>query len=480
VHQTPPEAEDLLSTPAAGPAAVRGGATRVAGFFVSSVLSVFAAAILFRHLGGVGVGRYVTIFSLVAIVGGISDLGLTQLGIRELSITPVAGRGALARDLLGLRIALVFALVAYSWTIFVGVAIAGVGLILQAAQDNYGAMLQVDLRFGWVAALDVLRQLATAALVVGLVLLDAHLLALVSVYVWAGLLVLVIAGLLVRGQRSLLPAFDLRRSARLLRLVAPFSAAMIAATLYPQEAVVLVGLISNQHQLGEYAASFRVIQGLTAVPALVVGAALPIFARAARDDRARFDYAIGRVFEVAVVVGGAAAVGVAVGAPLAIEIIGGAGFRDAAGVLAIQSVALGASFVGSLWGNGLLSQGRYRELVALNTAGAVLLAGVLAVLVSLDGARGAAIAVSLLELGMAVAGGLLLCRGGRVGRPGLGVVAKVALAGAVGLLPGLWTGAPDAARLVLAVGLYGAVILLTRALPAEVDGLLPARLRAVR
>ncbi|MEA2355611.1 MAG: hypothetical protein QOD61_1740, partial [Solirubrobacteraceae bacterium] len=77
MHQTPSEPEDLLSTPAAGPAAVRGGATRVAGFFVSSVLSVFAAAILFRHLGGVGVGRYVTIFSLVAIVGGISDLGLT-------------------------------------------------------------------------------------------------------------------------------------------------------------------------------------------------------------------------------------------------------------------------------------------------------------------------------------------------------------------------------------------------------------------
>jgi O-antigen/teichoic acid export membrane protein len=460
---------------------------RVLGFVLGSLLGLLAAALLFRHLGRIDVGRYVTILSLVAIVGGVSDLGLTQLGIRELSVTPLADRATLARELLGLRIVLslvglagmmLFALIAYSTTIFAGVAIAGVGLLLQATQDNYGAMLQVDLRFGWVAALDVIRQLATTVLVVLLVLLGAHLLAFVSVTVAAGIVVVAIAGILVRGQRSLVPVFGARRSRRLMRLVLPFSAAIIAATLYPQEAVVLVGLLSDGHQLGDYAAAFRVIQVLSAVPALLIGAALPIFARAARDDQVRFDYAIGRVFEVAVVVGAGTAVVIAVGAPLAIEIVGGAAFRDAGGVLAIQGIALGAGFVASLWGNGLLSQGRYRELVMLNVAGAVALAPLLAVLVSVDGARGAAFAIAILELLMALASGVVMCRRGQNRRPPLGVLPKVALATAVALTPALWTGATDLVRVALAGVLYVAIVLLTRALPQEVDALLPSWLPA--
>lgn len=485
VQPIPPEPEDVLATPAAGPAAVRGGAMRVAGFFVASLLSVFAAALLFRHLGRVDVGRYVTILSLVAIVGGISDLGLTQLGIRELSVTPLAERATLARELLGLRLVLsvvgiagmlVFARVAYSGTIFVGVAIAGIGLLLQATQDNYGSMLQVDLRFGWVAALDVLRQGMTAALVVAFVVLGAHLLGFVSITIWAGVVVVIAAGLLVRGHRSLLPTFGRRRLRRLLVLVLPFSTATIAASLYPQEGVVLVGLLSNAHQLSDYAVSFRVIQGLTPIPALLIGTALPIFARAARDDHARFDYAISRVFEVAVIVGGATAVGLGVGSPLAIDIIAGTGFSGANEVLTIQGIALGLGFVGGLWGNALLSQGRYRELVVLNAVGAVALAPVLAGFVSLDGARGAAIATVVLELGMAIASGFLACRRGHR-RPSMAVIGKVALAAVVGATPALWSGGPDAVRVLLAVALYAGVILLTRALPDEVDALLPASWR---
>jgi O-antigen/teichoic acid export membrane protein len=456
----------------------------VVGFLAASVLSVFAAGLLFHHLGSVSVGRYVTILSLVAIVGGISDLGLTQLGIREMSVAPLDERGALARELLGLRIILsligvaamlAFALAAYSPTICVGVAIAGVGLLLQATQDNYASMLQVDLRFGWVAGLDVLRQLTSAVLVVAGVLVGASLLGFVSVTIWAGIIVVGAAGVLVRGQRSLLPTFGVRRMRRLLVLVLPFSVATIAASLYPQEAIVLVGLISTPHELGDYAVSLRVIQGLTPIPALLIGTALPIFARAARDDQARFDYAIARVFEVAVVVGGATAVALGVGAPLAIEIIGGADFRGADQVLGIQGIALGLGFVASLWGTGLLSQGRYRELVVLNAAGAVLLGPVVAILVSVDGARGAAIATVILELGMAVVSGALTFRRGR--RPPFGVIPKVALAAAIGVTPAFWSGAPDAVRVGLALGLYAVVVLASRALPAEVNDLLPASWR---
>jgi hypothetical protein len=101
------------------------------------------------------------------------------------------------------------------------------------------------------------------------------------------------------------------------------------------------------------------------------------------------------------------------------------------------------------------------------------LAPVTAGLVLADGARGAAIATSLVELGVVVAGGVIACRHGR-GRPRLDVIWKVAFAGAVGVTPAFWSSGPDAVRLVLAGALYAAAILLSRALPQEVDALLPS------
>ena len=59
---------------------------RVSAFFVGSLFSVGAAALLLRHLGVVEVGRYTTAMSLSAVVAGLTDLGLTAIGIRELAV----------------------------------------------------------------------------------------------------------------------------------------------------------------------------------------------------------------------------------------------------------------------------------------------------------------------------------------------------------------------------------------------------------
>src|SRR4051794_2791879 len=100
------QAQDLLDTPDAGPAAIRGGAVRATGYLAGVVLSIGSAALLFRHLGVVDAGQYVTALSLVTIAGGLSDLGLNTIGIRELTVRDPGSRHAFVRNLLGLRTAL--------------------------------------------------------------------------------------------------------------------------------------------------------------------------------------------------------------------------------------------------------------------------------------------------------------------------------------------------------------------------------------
>jgi O-antigen/teichoic acid export membrane protein len=474
---------DLLSTPAAGPAAVRGGGLRGVGFLVGALASAAAAALLFRHLGVIETGRYVTILSLVAVVAGFSDLGLTAVGVREAAIRESDERGPLLRELLGLRLTLTLAGVAivagvaaalYPNVYVAGVAIAGVGLLLQVTQDNYAVLLQVELRLGWVAVLDMLRQLSTALFVVLLVLAGARLLAFVAVAVAVGVVCLAVAAQLIRGRRSLRPAFDWRRWRPMIVDVLPYSAAVAASALYFRMAIILTSLLASGQQLGLFSASFRIIEFLTVIPALLAGAALPIFSHAARDDLNRLGYSLQRVFEVALVVGGWIAVSLVVGASLAIAIIGGPHFAAAAGVLRVLGLALAGTFISAVWGNGLLSLRRHRDLLVITLGALVVSAGLIAALVEIDGAVGAAVGLAAGEVGVAIVSGVVLARRSPELRLSLRIVPLVGLAAAVALTPMLATGVPVIVRLAGSTALYAVVLLITRALPAELDALLPA------
>jgi hypothetical protein len=89
---------DLLDTPAAGPAAVRGSMLRVGGFVIGGVLSIVSLPLLTRHLGFSDYGRYATVISLVTIVQGVTDVGLGQIGVREHATRPAADRAGMMRE----------------------------------------------------------------------------------------------------------------------------------------------------------------------------------------------------------------------------------------------------------------------------------------------------------------------------------------------------------------------------------------------
>jgi O-antigen/teichoic acid export membrane protein len=480
----------VLSTSAAGPAAMRGGALRVGGYIVGALLSLISASLLFRHLGRTNAGHYVAALSLVAIVGAFSDLGLTAVGVRELSTRPESERWPLARDLLGLRIALtllgatvvtVIGWVIYSPTIGFGVALACVGLLLQATQDNFALPLLVGLRLGSVAALDLSRQLLSVALTIALVLAGATLVWFLGMSIPVGAVLVVVTALLVRHTRTLTPTFSWARWRKFIAPVLPYSAAVAASALYFRVSILLVSVLSSNLQLDYFGISFRIIEVLTLIPGLLVSSAFPIFARAARDDHERLGYALGRVFDVSVIVGAWVAVSIAVGAPLAIAVVGGPKFAAAVPVLAIQGVALGAMFVSLVWANGLLSLGLFRLIFVINSSALLLNALLVSLLVPLDGARGAAIATAIAEIAAVVVQATAVVRGRPQLRPSLRVLPYVALASAAGLIPLALTGIPVIGRIVISTALFGAVVLLTRTLPAELLDLVPglaARWRA--
>lgn len=477
---------DLLSSSRAGPAAVRGGTLRVGSFFGSSLLAAGSAALLFRHLGVVQTGNYTTALSLSAVVTGFTDLGLTAIGMREMAVLEGEERALMARDLLGIRLLLtvvgvvlitIFARVAYDDYLAAAVLIAGGGVLFQNTQTTLSVPLMARLRLGWVAILSVVQQLISSVLIVVLVLVGAHLLPFMATPLVAALIVLLPTIMLVRGDIPILPSFQLHRWRALLAPVFTYSAAAAASTLYFRVAIVLVSVMAGAKELGYYSVSFRVVEVLFTIPALLVSSAFPVFARAARDDPARLGYALSRVFETSAIIGVWTALSLAVGARLAVEILGGNEFLAAVPILAVQGIAVGATFISAVFGYGMLSLHLHRTILFLNLGMLALVSVVVAALTALDGAEGAAIGMAAVEVVAATVGGVVLVRGRPHLMPRLSVLPKVGLAGMLGALTLLLSGLPVTVRLALSTLIYAAVIFALRALPEELNVVLPPILR---
>lgn len=479
--------QSVLDTPAAGGLVIRGGVLRLGSYVAVVGLSVLSAAILTRYLGVGTFGRYTTVISLVSIVTIVTDAGMSSLGTREFAVREGADREALIRDLLGLRVALttvgvvlatVFvALAGYDEALVAGTVLASMATLALVFQHTLTIPLTADLRLGVLAGLEFARQAMTVVLIVALVLVGAGVTALLGVPLLVYLVLAIVSARLVRGRMSLRFELRPRRWMALLGLTVAFSVATAVGVVYVYTAQILTSFVTTEHQAGLFALSFRVYVTLSTVPGLLVGGALPVLARAARDDRDRLAYALQRIFEVGLILGVASALGTLAGAPFIVKVIGGPKYEGAVEVIQIQGFAMIASFMIGTWGYALLSVKRYGALIAINAAALIVSAGFTTWLASTHGAKGAAIATVCGESTLALGCLLVLVRGHPELRPRPSCVPKVALACAPALALAFVLPIPSVALAVLVLAIYGALILLTRAVPREIIEMLPTRSR---
>jgi O-antigen/teichoic acid export membrane protein len=484
------QVSEVLDSTEAGGRIVRGGVLRFATYVTMVMLSVLSAALLTRHLGVTRFGEYTTVFSLIGIVAAITDAGMSAIGTREFAVREGAERDALMRDLLGLRVALTsigvllvacFALAAgYDTALLVGALLASLGTIALVVQHTHTIPIAAALRLGTLSALELARQVLTVAAIVALVVLGAGLLPLLAVALAVNLILIAPTAALAHHQISLSMGFRPRHWLALLRLTVSFSLATAVGTIYIFTAQIFISLISSTHQSGLFAASFRIFMVLGAVPGLLVGGALPLLARAARDDRERLAYALQRIFEVSLILGVAAALGTLAGSKFMIAVVAGGKYAASVPVLQIQGVALIASFVLAGWSFALLSLKRYKGLLLANLVAFLVSSSLTIVLASSYGAKGAAIATLCGESALALGSLLALLHGHPELRPKLGIIPKIAFAAAPAVAVALASGLPSALRVLLVLAAYALLIVLTRATPDEVIELLPMRLRRPR
>jgi O-antigen/teichoic acid export membrane protein len=449
----------------------------MAGYAFGLLLALGSAPLIFRHLGVAEFGRYSAVLSLVTLAIGFSEGGLNAIALREWSTLAPDRRRVVMANLLGVRIgltlialaiAIAFAAVAgYRAALIWGTAIAGVGLLVQTVQTLLASPLQAELRFGWATIADLLRQVALVAFIVVLVLGGAGVVPLLAAQLPAGLAALALTVWLVRRDVPLRPRFDASVWWPLVRDSLPYALAIALNIAYFRVAILYMSVAATDLETGYFAASFRIVEVLIAVPPVLLAAAFPILARAARDDAERFAYATRRVLEVALLVGGLGAVGLVLGARIAVDILAGSDYEAAVPILHIQAPAILATFVAVACSYPLLSLRRHREVLLATIVGMAVTLVALITLVGPLAGRGAAIATLTAEFAVAATLLVFLTRSHSGLRLPVATATWVlgAGAGAIGLAR--LSGLPDLAQVVLGVALYSGVLVLARRIPKE-------------
>jgi O-antigen/teichoic acid export membrane protein len=479
------EEPDVLDSRAAGGLVIRGGVVRALGYVAATLLSLLSFSLITRHLGVARFGDYQTALSLITVVSAITDAGMATLAVREYATIDGPQRDRLMRNLLGARLGLTaagivaavgFAVAAgFDGELVAGTALAGVGVGLNVVQSMLAVPLAAQLQITTQTLVELGRQVVLVAVLVLLVLAGAGVLPLLAATIPAGLVGVAVTARLVRGRIPLRPAMHADEWPRLIKLTVPVALTLATGTLYVYLAQVVTDLVASERESGLFAASFRVFLVVAAVPGLAVSAAFPLLSRAARDDQDRLAYALDRLFATMVVAGGLVSLALAVGAPVALDVVAGPEYDDAVPALEIQAWALLASFVLATGAFALLSLRMHREIAVANLLALVTSAVLTLILAPERGATGAATATVAAETLLVVATFALLVRARPDLRPRLGVVAKTALALGAGGGAAVLSDLPALPATVVAVLVYAAIVLATRAVPAELRELVPRR-----
>jgi O-antigen/teichoic acid export membrane protein len=468
---------DVLQSPEAGGLVVRGGAIRGVGYAIGIALTAVASVFLLRYLGVADFGRYMTVVSLIAIVGGVTDAGLTAVGARDLARSPRGEpRHRLMANLVALRLvvtplgvlaAIIFALAAgYDSTLVLGTLLSGIGLILIATQATMMLPLWVRLSIGRLTAVELIRQVTIVLCIVVLVAVSAPLLAFLGIPIVVGAVAFAVTPTLIGREGLVRPAIDRLEALRLVKQTLPVAVAVVMNVVYFRLLIILMSLLATATATGLFATSFRIYEILFGIPTLVLSVALPVLA-VADMQRERLAYQLQRLSEVGLIASAYLVIAVLVLAEPLIRILGGSQYVGAAPILQIQSFALVAVFLGQVVQLGLIAVRRQRGLAVANGIALALVLALGLILIPPFEETGAAVAAVVAETALAAMLLVALRRADRSLLPSFRFAWKIGFSVALAL-PILLAPIPAAVQIVVASAIYAAVIWLTRAVPIEI------------
>lgn len=358
------------------------------GKIVGIIISATTLGIIARNLGVEGFGAYSTVLAYSAIVVAVADLGIGWLATREIAL----GKEDNLKTLATLKIIVtvlviggslaVLPLFSYSLQVQQGVFLVMLFTYLSSMNSLQVGILQGKSRLGKTAIADTVSRVVNLCL--------AWLISYYGYGVHAQLLALNLVGatiyfinaLMIRQAGVVLKGFQLKGLGLLKKDLLTMPAVVVLSFMVYRIDMLILANLAPSLDVGIYAAAYRIIDVVIAIPAILVGTLLPVFTQAIHDDNPEQLQRIFRFgYNITIFLGGLATVACFSLASLAVRVIVGPDFIGLATVslyqipitsivvLQILSFFLFLSFIGSLLSGVILAAKRQTIMIWVGIVG---------------------------------------------------------------------------------------------------------------
>jgi O-antigen/teichoic acid export membrane protein len=346
---------------------------QVASKVITTVLGLFAVALMTRYLGTSGFGEYTTIITFLALFGVMADLGLTLVTVQMISQSG-ADEKKILDNLFSLRFltAIIFLGVApvagwffpYNHDIKIGIIITVFSFFFIALNQIFTAIFQKYLRMDKVSIAECLGRV---------ILLAGTFWAIRLNYGLSGILVSIVAGsffqfillyLFSRKFARLGLAFDFSLWREIARKSWPLAATIFFNLIYLKTDTLILSLLKSQSEVGIYGAAYKVIDILTTIPFLFAGVVLPILAADwSVKAEERFRKVLQKSFDLMVILAVPLVVGTQILAGPVMVLVAGKDFYQAGTVLKVLIFAAGFVFVSSFFAHVMVALNKQQRII---------------------------------------------------------------------------------------------------------------------
>jgi len=447
------------------------------GKVVTTILGIFVIALMTRYLGRDGFGQYITVIAFLAFFGIIVDFGLSLTATRTVG-KPGLNASKYLSNMMTLRILSSF--------IFLGLAPLVVWLFRYAIEVIWGVLI-VTWSFFFISINNILASvfqkelkmfIYSLAEVAGrIILLSGIALAMyfkLSIYF---IFLMITLGSFTHMFISYLAAtkyvkfkfaFDKDVWKAILKKSWPIAVSISCNLLYLKMDTIILSLVRPEADVGVYGAAYRVVDILTMLPSLFMGLVLPLFtAYWISKNKEKLKSLMQMAFDAMVVIAIPIVLGTLILGRKIMTLIAGSEFVISGDILKILIFAVGAIFMGVLFGYLVVGINKQKKMIwGYLSVAVVSLIGYI-IFIPIYGYWAAAILTVISEALIAIITCIVVTRTIKY-FPSLKVFAKALLAG--GLMAGILYFLRDLnviLLLLIAMAVYFALLILFRAIKKE-------------
>ncbi|MFA5163722.1 MAG: flippase [Patescibacteria group bacterium] len=346
---------------------------QVAGKVVSTVLGLFALALMTRYLGQTGFGQYTTIITFVSFFAIIADLGLTLVTVQMIS-TIKDETSRIVNNLLSLRLVsilfflglapLISFFFPYDNLIKLGIIIAAISFIFPALNQILVGLFQKNLKMEAVSLSEILSRIILVGGIYLVIFRDSG----INGILWAT--VASAAGsflvLYLFSKRFVKIKFqiDLSIWKQIIKKTWPLAITIVFNLLYLKADILILSIFKDQSAVGLYGAAYKIIDVLTTIPFIFAGIILPILsADWANKNQEHFNKILQKAFDVMVICAIPLVIGTQFLAEPIMHFVAGDDFNAAGLILKILIVAIAAIFMGCLFAHAVIAIDKQKQVI---------------------------------------------------------------------------------------------------------------------